>query len=113
MASDLEFIEYACDQLSGAGRVSYRRMFGEAAVYCDGKVVALICGNQLFVKPTAAGRAFIGTPVEALPYPATKPHFLIEERLEDREWLADLVRVTFAELPVPNPKKPKVARSGR
>lgn len=113
MASDLEFIEYACDQLGGKGRISYRRMFGEAAVYCEGKVIALICGNQLFVKPTAAGRAFIGSPVEARPYPAAKPHFLIEERLEDREWLADLVHVTCAELPVPKPKKPKASRSRR
>lgn len=110
MASDLDFIEYACDQLGGAGRITCRKMFGEAAVYCEGKVVALICDNQLFVKPTVAGRALIGKPVEAPPYPGAKPHFLIDDRLDDRDWLADLIRATFAELPVPKPKKPKAAK---
>ena len=40
-------------------------MFGEYAIYCDGKVTALVCDNQLFVKPMEAGRSFIGEVVEA------------------------------------------------
>jgi TfoX/Sxy family transcriptional regulator of competence genes len=113
MASDPDFVEYVCDQMSGAGTITYRKMFGEYAVYCEGKVVALICDNQLFVKPTEAGHAVIGKPVEAPPYPGAKAHFLIEERLDDREWLAHLIRVTDAELPVPKPKKPKAAKPKR
>lgn len=113
MASDLDFIEYACDQLAGAGRITFRKMFGEAAVYCDGKVVALICDNQLYVKPTVAGRTLIAKPVEAPPYPGAKPHFLIDEGLDDREWLTALIRATHAELPVPKPKKPKAAKPKR
>jgi hypothetical protein len=34
---------------SGADDVSARKMFGEFALYCDGKLVALICDDQLFV----------------------------------------------------------------
>jgi TfoX/Sxy family transcriptional regulator of competence genes len=113
MASDLEFVEYACDQLRGAGSITFRKMFGEYAIYCDGKVVALICDNQLFVKPTAAGHAVIGKPVEAPPYPGAKPHFLIDDRLDDREWMANLIRVTDAELPLPKPKKPKAAKAAK
>lgn len=113
MASGLDFIQYACDQLGGAGHVTFRRMFGEAAVYCDGKVVALICDNQLFVKPTEAGRALIGQPVEAPPYPGARPHFLIDEGLDDRGWLARLIRATCAELPEPKAKKPRASRSRR
>jgi DNA transformation protein and related proteins len=113
MASDLEFVEYVCDQLGGADRITFRKMFGEYAVYCEGKVVALICDNQLFVKPTLAGRSAIGGVVEAPPYPGAKPHFLIEERLDDREWLANLIRATHAELPPPKPKKPKARKRAR
>lgn len=113
MASDLEFVEYVCDQLGGAGRIAYRKMFGEAAVYCEGKVVALVCDNQLFVKPTPGGRSVIGRVVEGLPYPGAKPWFLIEERLDDREFLTRLIRVTHAELPPPKPKKPRAAKAGR
>ena len=42
---------------SAAGAVSARKMFGEFALYCDGKLVALICDDRLFLKPTAPGRA--------------------------------------------------------
>jgi TfoX/Sxy family transcriptional regulator of competence genes len=104
VASDLEFVAYVCDQIGAAGHVAFRKMFGEYAMYCDGKVVALVCDNQLFVKPTAGGRGMIGRVVEALPYPGAKPWLIVDERLDDREWMARLIRVTAAELPVPKPK---------
>jgi DNA transformation protein len=107
MTSDLEFVEYVCDQIRDAGRVRSRKMFGEFAVYCDDKVVALVCDDQLFVKPTPGGRAYIGEPVEAPPYPGARLHFLIEDRIDDREWLAGLIAVTVHELPAPKPKRPK------
>ena len=65
MASDQDFVEFVVDQIENAGVISYRKMFGEYALYCEGKVVALVCENQLFVKPTKAGRSFIGNVVEA------------------------------------------------
>ena len=107
MATDQEFMEFLADQMSGAGEVSYRKMFGEYAVYCDGKVVALVCDNQLFVKPTSAGRAYVGEPTEAPAYPGAKNSFLIEDAFEDREWISELIRITAQELPAPKPKKPK------
>ena len=107
MATDLEFMEFLADQMAGAGAISYRKMFGEYAVYCGGKVVALVCDNQLFVKPTAAGRAFIGAPVEAPAYPGAKNSFRIEDAFEDREWISKLIRITARELPAPKPKKSK------
>ncbi len=107
MASDLEFVEFLADQMAGAGEISYRKMFGEYAVYCAGKVVALVCDNQLFVKPTPGGRAFIGHPVEGDPYPGAKPWLLVEDAFEDREWLAELIRITARE--VPAPKRPRTS----
>ena len=105
MASDREFVEYVAGQLGALEDISYRNMFGEYVLYYRGKVVVLICDNRMLVKPTAAGRAFIGDVVEAPPYPGAKPAFLIEDRLEDAQWLCDLVRVTEKELPAPQPKK--------
>lgn len=105
MASDQTFVDFVCGQAEGAGSVSARKMFGEFAVYLDGKLVALICDNQLFVKPTGAGRTMIGVPDEAPPYPGAKPHFRITGQLDDREWVAHLISATARELPVPKPKK--------
>ena len=107
MASDQDFVDFVVDQLESAGDIRSRKMFGEYAIYCDGKVTALVCDNQLFVKPTEAGRSFIGEVVEAPPYPGAKMSFLIEDGLENRDWISDLVRITAKELPEPKPKKKK------
>jgi TfoX/Sxy family transcriptional regulator of competence genes len=104
MSSDKSFVEFLVDQMGNAGLISQKKMFGEYATYCDGKVVALVCDNQLFVKPTHAGRDYIGNPIEAAPYVGAKPHFLIEDAFEDREWISGLIRTTVEELPVPRLK---------
>jgi len=105
MATDKSFIEFVADQINNAGLVTYRMMFGEYVIYSDGKVFGLVCDNKLFIKPTEGGRAFIGNVVEAPPYPGAKNSFLIEDKLDDRQWLSELVRITARELPEPKPKK--------
>ena len=111
MASDPDFVEFVVDQLQDVGAVRHRKMFGEYALYCEDKIVALICDNRLFIKPTTGGRIFIGEVVEAPPYPGAQPAFLIEEGIEDKEWISELVRITEQELPPPEPKKkPKKKR---
>ncbi len=56
MATDLNFVKFVSDQIDDSCDVSYRKMFGEYALYSKGKVVALVCENQLFVKATAKTR---------------------------------------------------------
>jgi TfoX/Sxy family transcriptional regulator of competence genes len=104
VSSDAGFIAFIVDQMSDAGRIASRKMFGEYALYCDDKVVALVCDNQLFVKPTEKGRAYIGDVDEAPPYPGAKRYFLIEDRFEDREWVSELIRITAQEVPKSKPK---------
>lgn len=110
MASDLTFVEYVVDQFAADCAVTHRKMFGEFGLYSAGTFFGVICDNRLFVKPTDGGRAFIGNAVEAPPYPGAKPSFLIEDQLEDTEWLSELVRITVRELPAPKPKKKKQKR---
>ena len=76
-------------------------------MYSDGKFFAVICDDQLFVKPTEGGRAFLGEVVEAPPYPGAKRSLLIGDRIEDPKWLSELVRITARELPDPKPKRRK------
>lgn len=108
MASDQEFVDFVVDQVDRSLSVTYRKMFGEYALYVGAKVVALVCDDRLFIKPTEGGRAFVGEIAEAPPYPGAKPYFLVEDRLEDREWISTLIRLTADEVPEPKPrKKPK------
>ena len=106
MASNQSTADYILEQLAGSG-VTARKMFGEFGLFAEGKMVALICDDRLYVKPTEAGRAFLGPCPEGQPYPGAKPHFLIVgERWDDAEWLTKLILLTKAELPAPK-KKPR------
>ncbi len=107
MASQQSIADYIVEQLAGTGAAA-RKMFGEYGLFCDGKMVALICDDQLYVKPTVAGRTLLGDCPEGPPYPRAKPHFLISaERWEESEWLKKLIRLTAAELPPPKKKRLK------
>ena len=105
--NDPDFINYVCDQIDDDCDVSYRHMFGGTTLYSKGKVVALICDNQLFVKPTDAGRAYISDVTLAPAYEGSKDFFLIEDQIDDTEWLTELIRQTERALPKPKPRKKK------
>lgn len=101
MATAQSTVDFLCDQIVDAGVIRNRKMFGEYAIYCDEKVVALVCDDQLFMKPTEGGKAFIGNVTEAPPYPGSKNFYWIDEsQWEDREWLTELIRITAAQVPV-------------
>ena len=104
MASNPDFVQYLCEQLAGAGAITSRKMFGEYGLYCDGKFFALICGDQLFLKFTDAGRAFLPDAPLAPPYDGAKDALLITDP-DDRETLCECARRTCAALPAPTPKK--------
>jgi len=107
MASDRKFVDFVVEQIENAGLITAKKMFGEYGIYSDEKIFGLICDNTLFVKPTKSGREFIGDVVEAPAYPGAKPAFLIEDKIEDKKWLSELVRISVRELPPPKPKKKK------
>lgn len=107
MASDKTFVEFVVDQIENAGKITAKHMFGEYGLFSDKKIFALICDNKLFIKPTEGGRNFIQDVVEAPPYPGAKMSFLIDEKIEDREWLSELIRISLKELPDPKPRKKK------
>jgi DNA transformation protein len=107
MGTDAGFVEHACDQLRAAGGITAKKMFGEYGIYRHGKIVALACDNQLFVKPTAGGEAVLGTPTYGAPYPGAKVHFNVSELLDDAATLVRLIVATDEALPAPKPKKPK------
>jgi len=107
MATEINFVNFVSDQIRNSGEITAKKMFGEYGIYSDGKLFGLICDNKLFIKPTNSGRKFIGNVVEAPPYEGAKSSFLIEDKIEDSEWLSELVRISLKELPSPKPKKKK------
>ena len=55
MASSPEFMQSVAARLEDAGTITYRKMFGEYCVYCDGKLFGCVCDDLLFVKITEPG----------------------------------------------------------
>ena len=98
MASTREYMEFVAGQLSGAGAITYRKLFGEYGLYCDGK----------FFGTVEAGRRLLPDAEIASPHEGS--NLLTVEEVEDREFLAKLVRATCGELPAPKPKKPKASK---
>lgn len=111
MATTQRTIEYLLEQLTGAGDISTHKMFGEYALYYERKVVAFICDDRRFIKPTEPGREFLGEVTLGTPYPGAKDYFEIAgEDWEDADRLVDIVRTTADALPLPAPKRPRKPR---
>ncbi|HVY22825.1 MAG TPA: TfoX/Sxy family protein [Steroidobacteraceae bacterium] len=107
MASDQSYADYVCEQITAAGNISHRKMFGEYAIYCNEKVVALVCDNQFFVKATDAAGKLLDRIKQASPFPGAKPWIVADEYLDDVELITRLIRNTAAILPTPAAKKPR------
>jgi len=104
MASNVGTVQFICDQADLGQRLTFRKMFGEYALYLDGKMVALVCDDQLFLKPTPEGRAYLGSVSEAPPYLGAKNYFLLSSEIDDSDQLGGALQVTARALPVPRPK---------
>ena len=88
MASQQGTVDFIIEQMSGAGAVSARKMFGEYGIYCDGKMVALVCDDRLYVKPTSAGRALASGCEEGSPLSRRKTSSLDRRRPLGRRRMA-------------------------
>ena len=109
MPTDTRTAEYILEQLQELPYVRVRKMFGEYALYCDEKVVGLICDDQLYIKYTDAGTEYAQKRfIEGTAYPGAKPSMNVTDYIDDREFLSTLVRLTATSLPLPKKKLKKI-----
>src|SRR4051812_32659084 len=100
MATDKDFVEYVAEQAQLGSALSFKRMFGEYGVYMDGKVIAFVCDNSLFVKPTKATDRITQALPQRKPYPQAKPYPVADELLDDSDALKSLLVQTAQDLPI-------------
>jgi TfoX/Sxy family transcriptional regulator of competence genes len=106
MATSATTIEFLTEQIQKAGEIRSRKMFGEYALYCNEKVVAFVCDDQLFIKPTSISNNFLDDSHLAPAYPGSKNYYRVpEDKWDDEEWLTELISQTAAHLPLPKVKK--------
>ena len=91
MSTQRDTVDFILETLEGARPVSARAMFGEYGLYCDSKIVGLICDDTLFLKPTAGAMALVEAPDMGLPFSKAKPHIDASALLDDPDTLRAVV----------------------
>ncbi|MFZ1549157.1 MAG: TfoX/Sxy family protein [Microgenomates group bacterium] len=94
MSTDKQTVSHILDTLHNVNRFSARAMFGEYALYADGKVVGLICDDTLYVKIVPASSALEQVCEKGSPYPGAKPHYVLSE--EQLSSLSQLPQILFS-----------------
>lgn len=80
MATEKETAEFVLQSLRGKD-FTVRPMFGEYALYANGKTVGFICDNQLYVKITKESLPLEELCEKGQAYPGSKPYYIVEESL--------------------------------
>lgn len=104
MASTKDYLEFVLEQLSGLDDITYRAMMGEYILYYKGKVFGGIYDNRFLVKPTESAKALMPDAGLELPYEGAKEMLLVEN-IEDKEFMAKLLKAMFDELPAPKKRR--------
>ena len=106
MSTSAATIAHILDTLA-ALPLSSRKMFGEYALYLDGKTVAFVCDDTLFIKPTPGANAVLPDAERGPAYPGSKDYIIGSETLDDPDLCSRALRAVAADTPPPKPKKPK------
>lgn len=104
MASSKEYLDFILDQLSELAEVSHRAMMGEYIIYYRGKVIGGIYDDRFLVKFTKSALAVMPGAKRELPYEGAKEMLLVDD-VDNREFLRDLLKAMYEELPAPKKKK--------
>ncbi|MCR5532804.1 MAG: TfoX/Sxy family protein [Paludibacteraceae bacterium] len=91
--SNADLVQYIVEQASMAGEVTAKKMFGDYCLYCDGKVVGLICDDYLYLKPLPQLQLLLHECDQRMqpPYDGAKPHYVISD-VDDRDYVSLLVK---------------------
>ena len=100
MPSGKGYLDFITDQLSAAGDVSYRQMMGEYIIYYRGKVIGGIYDDRFLVKPTRSALAMMPDADREPPYDGAKEMLLVD-RIDDRDFLCELLEAMYDDLPAP------------
>ena len=107
MASELGYVGTVCDQMSDAGRIASARCLASTRSTVAASWSRSSATTELFSEAHAWRTGVHRRARRGAPYPGAKPSFLIEDHVDDREWLPGLIEVTTRELSAPKAKRPK------
>ena len=106
MSTQPESVEFILEHLYPRSVFSTRAMFGEYALYAEGKVVGLICDDMLYVKITNESKELEEICEKHPPYKGASLYYLVEEsQLPQLKNLSDILLDIAEGLPEKKSKK--------
>lgn len=106
MSSSKEYLEFILEQLSDLDGIEYRYMMGEYILYYKGKIFGGIYDDRFLIKPVKSAIDFMPNAKYGIPYKNGKEMLLIDD-VDDKERLAELIKIMYDELPARKLKKKK------
>lgn len=105
MACSIEFIDFVCSQLEGAGVIRTRKMFGDYCIYVDEKPIILACDNIVYVKKHKAIEDMMTEAEVGYPYDGAKEHYILD--VEHKDCALSIIKSLLPHIPLPKSKKKK------
>lgn len=109
MSSDKNYLKLVLDKLDSLYDINYKSMMGEYIIYYKNKIIAYVCDNHLFIKPTNKAKYLIKNYVLKPPYQNAKDMIFIENINDySNDFFNELFISMYDELPLVNNKKGKI-----
>ncbi len=100
MPSSKSYLAFILDQLSDLEGITYRGMMGEYILYYKGRIIGGIYDDRLLIKPVTAVEALLPLAPLVPPYEGARGMLLVEQ-VEDRQFLFELFKAMYDQLPLP------------
>lgn len=104
MSTQKETVDFILEKLGHHEVFNVRAMFGEYALYAKGKVVALVCDDQLYVKILPTSHELEDLCQKDEPYKGAKLYYLVEEDMLTKLTHLPEILIDIADS-LPEPKK--------
>jgi DNA transformation protein len=112
MATQPETMEFILEKLGDAKTFTSRMMFGEYALYANGKPVGFVCDDLLYVKILPESAALEDECEKGHAYPGSKLYYIVEEsQLSSLEDLPQLLIDMAKSIPAKKKKAKKTAHT--
>lgn len=103
MGTSIDYINYVCEQIHGAGDIRYKKMFGEYMIYVNDKPILLVCDDTVYVKKLDCIADKTARWDVGYPYKGAKEHYILD--IEDPDLCKDIILTLEKVIPVPKPRK--------
>ncbi len=102
MATNLDYINFVCEQIHGNYSVRYKKMFGEYMIYVNDKPILLVCDNTVFVKKLKEIFELMKNSDCGFPYKGAKEHYILD--IENAELTEKVINILESITPLPKKK---------